>query len=73
MTDKVIIKNQVIITEMPEEDSLYELTFTGSAEDYGFSNETDYLTPEDAFESAEEVAKETDSTIVWEGYKPAWA
>lgn len=67
------MSDKIITTEMHEEDSLYEVTFKGAAEDYGFSDQTDYLEAGDAFEIAEDVAKETNSTIIWEGYKPAWA
>lgn len=65
--------NKVLISEMIEKDGLYEVTFHGSAEDYGFSNETDYLSAEEAYEIAMEVSGETNSVVVWDGYKPSWA
>ena len=64
--------DSVIISEMDGEDGLYSLHFTGKADEFGFSDESDYLSAEDALEIAEEVASETGSHIVWEGYKPAW-
>lgn len=67
------IENKVVITEMADQEELYEVTFHGAAEDYGFSDETDYLSAVDADEIAKDVAEETGSIVVWEGYKPAWA
>jgi hypothetical protein len=58
---------------MEGQEELYSLYFEGAAEDYGFSEQSDLLSASDAHEYALEVAEETDSEIVWEGYKPAWA
>ncbi|KAB0482331.1 hypothetical protein F7Q91_02710 [Vibrio chagasii] len=66
------MQDLVIIHEMDGEDELYSLHFIGKAEDYGFSDESDYLTAVDAHEIAAEVARETDSQIKWEGTKPSW-
>ncbi len=64
---------KVIITEMPDEEELYEVSFEGSADDFGFSDQTDELEDTDAFEIAVDVAGETNSAIVWENaYAPAW-
>lgn len=65
--------DRVIIHEMDGQDELYSLHFEGAAEDFGFSDESDYLTAVDAHEIAVDVAEETGSEIVWEGTKPAWA
>ena len=51
---------------------MYSVHFKGKAEDYGFSDESDYLTDVDAHEIAVEVASETGSQIKWEGTKPSW-
>ncbi|CAM3931162.1 hypothetical protein [Vibrio aquimaris] len=64
---------RVIIHEMDGEDELYSLHFEGSAEDFGFSDQSDELTAIEAHEIAVDVAEETDSEIVWEGSKPSWA
>lgn len=59
---------------MDGKDDLYSIHFEGSAEDFGFSDESDYLTAVDAHEIAVDVAQETDSEIIWEGInKPSWA
>ena len=64
---------KVIITEMHDEEELYEVSFEGSADDFGFSDQTDELEGVDAFEIAVDVAGETNSAIVWENaYAPAW-
>ncbi len=75
--------NQVIIHEMDEEgmehrrdgdaETLYSLHLKGDAEEYDFSDESDYLSAEDAHEIAQDVADETGAQIVWEGTKPSWA
>ena len=85
MADKVIVsevRNKVVISEMLDEninddeytsdDVLYEVTFHGAAFNYGFNGDTEHLTAEDAFEIAENVARETSSKIIWEGDKPGW-
>jgi len=65
--------SRIIITEMIGEDSLYDVSFEGSAEDYDPSDQTDYLSDIDAFEIAEDARHQTGAKIVWEGYKPPWA
>ncbi len=72
VVDKVII-SEMCDDDSTSEDSQYEVTFHGAAEEYGFSDSTDYLNAVDAFEIAEDVAGETGSVIIWEGSKPGWA
>lgn len=74
MTTNSKIQNHILITEMILENSdetLYEITFHGTAEDYGFSDTTDYLTAVDAEEIAKDVQIETNAIIAWEGTKPS--
>ena len=69
-----IYNNHVIISEITLEnsdDELYEVTFHGKAEDYGYDNETDYLSAVDAEEIAKEVAEEMGSIIAWDCIKPS--
>ncbi len=65
--------NEVVITEMDGTDGLYELSFSGTAEDVGYDDVTDYLSPEDAYEIAKQVADEAQARIRWVGYQPGWA
>ncbi len=58
---------------MDGEEGLYSIHFEGRAEDFGFSDESDYLSAVDAHEIAVDVANETNSEIVWEGSIPSWA
>jgi len=67
------MSGKVVISEMHGEEDLYELSFHGCAEDYGFSDQTDELSDVDAHEIALDVAQSTGAIICWEGYKPAWA
>lgn len=69
----ITIDNAVIITEMVGKDSLYELSFTGAAADIGYDDVSDCLTPEDAYEIAQQVADEANATIRWVGYQPGWS
>lgn len=68
----------VTIIDMDEvdeetEEELYEVTFEGTAEDYGFSDQSDELEQADAYDIAREVAEETNSAITWEGsFVPSW-
>jgi hypothetical protein len=64
--------NHVIISEVGEqEETLYEVTFHGIAEDFGFDDSTDYLSAPEAEEIAKDVASDMNSTIVWECSKPS--
>lgn len=70
-----ITTGKVIISDMHDEDceDLHEISFEGTADDYDFSEQSDELEADDAYEYAKEVAEETNSCIVWEGsYPPAW-
>lgn len=66
-------ENKIVIDEMIDEDELYEISFYGSAEDFGFSDQTDELSDVDAFEIAKEVSEATGAPIIWNCYKPSWA
>lgn len=68
-----MIKDRIVIDEMIDEENLYEVSFHGAAEDFGFSDQTDELSVEDAYEIAQDVSHATGSAIVWNCYKPAWA
>lgn len=70
-----VATGNVTISDMFEEDcdELYEISFEGTADDYGFSDQTDELEAGDAFEVAKDVAEETNSSITWEGScPPTW-
>lgn len=69
---EVVATGKVVISEVDGEDGLYEITFEGTAEDFGFSDESDYLTAEDVYDIAKEVADETNSAIEWIDQVPAW-
>lgn len=69
----MLVQDKVIIHEMDGQDGYYSIHFEGAAEEFGFSDKSDYLSAEDAYEIAKDVAEETQSKIVWEGIKPAWA
>lgn len=65
--------NRIIISSIvdeEEEEELYEITFEGQAEDYGYNDSTDYLSDVDVEEIAKEVQLETNSLIIWECSKP---
>ncbi|GIC77697.1 hypothetical protein [Moritella sp. F3] len=65
--------NHVIISEIGDdnqEETLYEVSFTGRAEEYGYDNQTDYLDAIEAEAIAIEVADHTKTEIVWECTKP---
>tara|TARA_B100000073_G_C23717539_1_gene566482 strand:- start:1300 stop:1506 length:207 start_codon:yes stop_codon:yes gene_type:complete len=68
-----MIEDRIVIDEMIDEENLYEVSFHGAAEDFGFSDQTDELSVEDAYEIAKEVSLATGSAIVWDCYKPGWA
>ena len=68
-----MIEDRIVIDEMIDEENLYEVSFHGAAEDFGFSDQTDELSVEDAYEIAKEVSHATGSAIVWNCYKPGWA
>lgn len=65
--------NEVVITEMVGKDSLYELSFSGKAAEVGYDDVSDCLSPEDAYEIAQQVAAEANASIRWVGYQPGWA
>jgi len=67
--------NAVIISEIGEQDeTLYELSFVGEAEDLDYSgNQTDYINADEAIEIAEDVAQESGAKIYWECIKPSGA
>ena len=51
---------------------ILEVSFHGAAEDFGFSDQTDELSVEDAYEIAQNVSHATGSAIVCYCYKPGW-
>lgn len=67
-------KGKIIIREMDGEDNLYELYIdSDSNTEAEISVDSDYLSPEDAYDIANDLAEDYDLDVEWEGTAPGWA